>query len=51
MKKILFGITIILGMALAASCGNHKAQEVTEEEVVEVVDSVEAPCDTLVVAE
>ena len=51
MKKILFAVAIILGMTLAASCGNRQAKEVAEEEVVEVVDSVEAPCDTLVVAE
>ena len=49
MKKILFGIAIVLGMTFAASCTcNHEAAETVEEEVVEtevVVDStvVEVP--------
>ena len=53
MKKILFGIAIVLGMALASSCACNHDVNAVEEEAVEAVDSVEvAPADTLeVVAE
>lgn len=53
MKKILYGIALVLAMALATSCGNsQKKNAVVEEEVVEAVDSVAVAADSLqVVAE
>ena len=54
MKKILFGIAMVLCMVMATSCWNQKKTVVEEEEVcAAAVDSVEvAPADTLeVVAE
>lgn len=54
MKKILFGIAMVICMVMATSCWNQKKTVVEEEEVcAAAVDSVEvAPADTLeVVAE
>ena len=54
MKKILFGIAMVICMVMATSCWNQKKAVVEEEEVcAAAVDSVEvAPADTLeVVAE
>lgn len=50
MKKILFGVAIVLGMVLASSCGCGQTQNVVEEEVVEAVDSL-AVTDSLTVTE
>ena len=51
MKKILCGVTLVLAMALAVSCGTRQPKNVVEEEAVETVDSVEVAVDTLQVAE
>ena len=50
MKKILFGIAMVIGMSLAVSCKCSQNQEVVAEETaVEAVDSVLACPDTLAV--
>ena len=59
MKKVLCGIALVLAMAIATSCGCNQTKSVVEEEAVETVDSlvvdslevVEAPADSLQVAE
>ena len=51
MKKILCGIALVLVMALATSCGCQQTKNVSEEEVVEAVDSTAVAVDSLQVAE
>ena len=54
MKKVLYGIALVLVMVLATACGNQRKNVVVEEEVVEAVDSLgvaEAPADSIQVVE
>ena len=49
MKKILFGIAIVLGMVIATSCVNQKKDAAVEAEAVEAVDSLTVAADSLAV--
>ena len=49
MKKILFGIAIVLGMVIATSCVNQKKDAAVDAEAVEAVDSLAVAADSLAV--